>query len=101
MSFGKWYWNHILLSYRYNREVFFAAAHSDNYEYLQFYVSEKVFRAIYSNPNDPVYKTEPPIFMFLNFLDQWNLIERYNAVHTTYFKNIKASRTSVQLGLRH
>lgn len=43
-------------AYPYKPEVAFAIAHGDSGIFLKFYVEEKYVRAVYSEPNDPVYK---------------------------------------------
>jgi len=43
-------------AYNYKPEVCFVIAYNKRNVLLKFYVNEDVVRAIYSNPNDPVYK---------------------------------------------
>lgn len=43
-------------AYPYKPQAAFAMAHGDQGVFLKFYVEEKYVRAVYSEPNDPVYK---------------------------------------------
>jgi len=56
-------------AYTYKPEVFFAIAYSENCLCLKYYVSEKLVRAIYANPNDPVYK-DSCVELFISFEDE-------------------------------
>ncbi len=57
------------LLYSYKPEVFFAVGYCDSCVCLKFYVSEKFARAIYSNPNEPVYK-DSCVEFFISFEDE-------------------------------
>lgn len=56
-------------AYSYKPEVFFAIAYGESSIFLKFYVSEKFVRAIYANPNDPVYK-DSCVELFISFEDE-------------------------------
>ena len=61
-------------AYPYKPEIAFAMAYGDNAVFLKFYVEEKHIRAIYSEPNDPVYK-DSCVEFFVSFGDE---MEYYN-----------------------
>ena len=69
-------WIHVTpwQEYPYKPEVAFAMAHGDAGLFLKFYVEEKHIRAIYSRPNDPVYK-DSCVELFFSFGDE---AEYYN-----------------------
>lgn len=56
-------------AYPYKPELAFAMAHGDQGVFLKFYVEEKHIRAIYSEPNDPVYK-DSCVEFFVSFEDE-------------------------------
>lgn len=55
--------------YPYKPQVAFAMAHGDYGLFLKFYVEEKHVKAIYSEPNDPVYK-DSCVEFFCSFGDE-------------------------------
>jgi len=57
--------------YSYNPDVKFAIAHSPGYIFLKFYVCEKEKKAIFSQPNDPVYR-DSCVEFFICFEDDKN-----------------------------
>jgi hypothetical protein len=58
----------------YKPQVAFAIAHGEKALFLKFYVEEKHLKAIYSEPNNPVYK-DSCVEMFISFGDE---LEYYN-----------------------
>lgn len=56
-------------AFPYKPEVAFAMAYSDQAVFLKFCVEEKHIRAIYSEPNDPVYK-DSCVEFFISFGDE-------------------------------
>lgn len=58
-------WN----TFPYKPEIAFSIAYSDQTVFLKFYVEEKHIRAIYSEPNDPVYK-DSCVEFFISFGDE-------------------------------
>lgn len=56
-------------AYPYRPQVAFAMAHGDRGVFLKFYVEEKHIRAVYSEPNDPVYK-DSCVEFFVSFGDE-------------------------------
>jgi hypothetical protein len=56
-------------AFPYKPEVAFAMAHGDNGVFLKFFVEEKYLRAIYSEPNQPVYK-DSCVEFFVSFGDE-------------------------------
>jgi hypothetical protein len=56
-------------AYPYKPELAFAIAHGHQGVFLKFYVEEKDIRAIYSEPNDPVYK-DSCVEFFFSFEDE-------------------------------
>ena len=56
-------------AYPYKPELAFAMAHGDQGVFLKFYVEEKHVRAVYSEPNDPVYK-DSCVEFFVSFGDE-------------------------------
>jgi hypothetical protein len=56
-------------AYPYKPEIAFAMAYGDQGVFLKFYVEEKHIRAIYSEPNDPVYK-DSCVEFFVSFGDE-------------------------------
>ncbi len=56
-------------AYPYKPEITFAMAYGDQGVFLKFYVQEKDIRAIYSEPNDPVYK-DSCVEFFVSFEDE-------------------------------
>jgi len=61
-------------AFPYKPEVAFAIAHGDSGIFLKFYVEEKYVRAVYSEPNDPVYK-DSCVEFFVSFGEE---CEYYN-----------------------
>lgn len=53
----------------YKPQVAFAIAHGDKALFLKFYVEEKHLKAVYSEPNNPVYK-DSCVEMFISFGDE-------------------------------
>ncbi len=58
-----------LTYYKYKPEIFFSIAYSENSLCLKFYVNEKFVKAVYTNPNDPVYK-DSCVEFFISFEDE-------------------------------
>ena len=56
-------------AYPYKPELAFAMAHGDQGVFLKFYVEEKHVRAVYSEPNDPVYR-DSCVEFFVSFGDE-------------------------------
>ena len=56
-------------AFPYKPDVSFAIAHGDTGVFLKFYVEEKFVKAIYSEPNDPVYK-DSCVEFFIAFEDE-------------------------------
>ena len=56
-------------AYPYKPELAFAMAHGDQGVFLKFYEEEKHVRAVYSEPNDPVYK-DSCVEFFVSFGDE-------------------------------
>jgi hypothetical protein len=56
-------------AFPYKPEIAFAMAYGDQGVFLKFYVEEKHIRAIYSEPNDPVYK-DSCVEFFVSFGDE-------------------------------
>ena len=56
-------------AFPYKPEIAFAMAYSDHAVFLKFYVEEKHIRAIYSAPNEPVYK-DSCVEFFISFMDE-------------------------------
>jgi hypothetical protein len=57
--------------YSYNPGVKFAIAHSEGHILLKYYVSEREVKAVYSRPNDPVYR-DSCVEFFVQFADDPN-----------------------------
>lgn len=57
------------LAYPYKPQVAFAIAYGDSGIFLKFYVDEKHVRAVYSEPNEPVYK-DSCVEFFISFGDE-------------------------------
>ncbi|MFA6945988.1 MAG: carbohydrate-binding family 9-like protein [Pedobacter sp.] len=57
------------VAYPYKPELAFAMAYGDQAVFLKFYVEEKHIRAVYSEPNDPVYK-DSCVEFFVSFGDE-------------------------------
>lgn len=55
--------------FSYKPQVTFALAHGEKALFLKFYVEEKHLKAIYSEPNNPVYK-DSCVEMFFSFEDE-------------------------------
>jgi len=56
-------------AYPYKPQAAFAIAHGDQGVFLKFYVEEKHVKAVYSEPNDPVYK-DSCVEFFVSFGDE-------------------------------
>lgn len=56
-------------SFPYKPEIAFAMAYGDQAVFLKFYVEEKHIKAIYSEPNEPVYK-DSCVEFFISFGDE-------------------------------
>ncbi len=56
-------------AYPYTPQVAFSLAHGDKALFLKFYVEERHIRAIYAEPNDPVYK-DSCVELFISFAEE-------------------------------